>query len=203
MPLIEHIFTKWSKNADVFVRVDPGDAMILTGQAIKSAVRDGDITIQPFSEDLLNPNSYNYRIGDIILEFDNAVIDPKKRQEPKKIHIPVTGFVLQPNRLYLAATYERIGSSVYVPSLIGRSSLARLGLFLQITANLGHLGAEHCWTLELTCVQPLKIYPHMRIGQVSFWRPEGAGLPEVNYAAITESYNMFSVPHASNPYKFE
>ena len=58
-------------------------------------------------------------------------------------------------------------------SLIGRSSVGRLGLFLQITADLGHLGKAHCWTLELKVVQSLIVYPHMKIGQVSFWQVTG------------------------------
>ena len=61
----------------------------------------------------------------------------------------------------------------FVPSLIGKSSLGRLGLFLQITADLGNLGAIHKWTLELKAVQPVKIYPLMRIGQVTFWDTQG------------------------------
>lgn len=31
------------------------------------------------------------------------------------------------------------------------------------------VGCNHCWTLELRVVQPLKIYPMMKIGQVTFW----------------------------------
>ncbi|OJH35768.1 dCTP deaminase domain-containing protein [Cystobacter ferrugineus] len=52
---------------------------------------------------------------------------------------PPEGFLLQPGRVYLGSTQEVIGTDTYVPSLIGRSSLGRLGLFLQITADLGHL----------------------------------------------------------------
>lgn len=53
-------------------------------------------------------------------------------------------------------------------SLIGRSSTGRLGLFLQVSADLGHTGAEHKWTLELVAAKPIKIYPNMIIGQISF-----------------------------------
>jgi hypothetical protein len=44
---------------------------------------------------------------------------------------------------------EELGSRKYAMSLIGRSSIGRLGLFLQVSANLGHTGSSHCWTLEL------------------------------------------------------
>jgi dCTP deaminase len=145
--------------------------MILTGDEIASAVQGGSITLEPFSEELLNPNSYNYRLGEQLLVVDDDVIDLHSKSQTSEIIIPSEGYTLEPGRLYLGHTSETIGSDQYVPSLIGRSSLGRLGLFLQITADLGHLGTCHKWTLELTVVQPLTVYPGMRIGQVSFWKP--------------------------------
>ena len=58
-------------------------------------------------------------------------------------------------------------------TLLGRSSIGRLGLFLNITADLGHVGSATRWTLELSVVQPLRIYAGMRLGQVAFWKPSG------------------------------
>ena len=42
--------------------------MILTGQQIIEEVKKGTITIIPFIESNINPNSYNYRIGNYIKE---------------------------------------------------------------------------------------------------------------------------------------
>ena len=53
--------------------------------------------------------------------------------------------------------------------LLGRSSIGRLGIFLNVTADLGHIGSCSHWTLEITVVQPVRIYPGTKIGQVSFW----------------------------------
>lgn len=118
----------------------------------------------------MNPNSYNFRLFDTLL----IAIDNKHGgQNLEKITLSAAGFVLQPNKLYLAATHETIGSTKYVTTLLGRSSIGRLGLFLNITADLGHVGAVSQWTLELTVVQPLRIYPSMRIGQVAFWKQMG------------------------------
>ena len=146
--------------------------MILTKHEIIKQYKKHKIQIEPFDERLLNPNSYNYRLNDEILEFEN-LIDAKEKCKVRKIKITSDGFILKPNKLYLASTYEKIGSDKYVTQLIGRSSLGRLGLFLQITAPLGHIGTYHNWTLELTVVQPLKIYPFMKIGQVTFWKTKG------------------------------
>lgn len=177
--------------------------MILTGTEIKKRVDSGEITLDPFVDDLMNPNSYNYRLGDIILEIIDDVVDTKIPYTTKEIRIPEEGYVLQPGRTYLGVTCEKIGSTKFVPSLIGRSSLGRLGLFLQITADLGHLGTSHHWTLELKCVQPLRVYPKMRIGQVSFWQPEGLELLEIDYLQKQGNYAEYSTPQPSIISKFK
>jgi len=176
--------------------------MILTGSEIKRQVKNGDIILEPFIPDLVNPNSYNYRLGDTLLEITDRIIDTKIPSRVNKITIPPTGFTLMPNKIYLGVTLEKIGSSKFVPSLIGRSSLGRLGLFLQITADLGHLGTCHHWTLELTCVQPLIVYPNMRIGQVSFWKPDGLKLLKNDYQKTTYNYSKYSSPQPSISNKF-
>jgi len=141
--------------------------MILTGHAIRTAVRSQRITIEPFDSRQLNPNSYNYRLGSRLLDCGpngNRAID-----------LPKSGFVLRPGRVYLGTTLEVIGSRDFVTLLLGRSSMGRLGLFLNITADLGHRGAESNWTLEITPVHPLRVYAGMLIGQVSFWSTKVRG----------------------------
>ena len=136
--------------------------MILTGAAIHAAVRRGEITVAPFNQQNLNPNSYNYHLGESLLVHG--------RKGWHRSRIDDAGLILKPGQVYLASTLERIGSDRFVTLLLGRSSLGRLGLFLNITADLGHIGSCSHWTLELTVVQPLRIYPRMTVGQVSFWR---------------------------------
>ncbi|MFS8098838.1 dCTP deaminase [Lentzea alba] len=148
--------------------------MILTGKAIAEAVEAGEITISPFDPARLNPNSYNYSLGAEIRFTPRETLDAKTNAPWPETTIPEEGFLLLPGRLYLATTAEVIGSTAFVTSLIGRSSLGRLGLFVQVTADLGHQGAVHRWTLELAVVQPLRVYAGMRLGQVSFWRSRGA-----------------------------
>ncbi len=161
--------------------------MILTGSKIVQKVNSGQITIIPFDVTMVNPNSYNYCLGDCIAEISDTEIDPKLEPKLKTIKIPSKGYLLRPNKLYLGHTHEAIGSSEYVVSLIGRSSVGRLGLYMQITADLGQLGKAHKWTLELKAVQPIRVYPRMRIGQVSFWKPKGT--VEELYLAGYSAYN--------------
>jgi len=144
--------------------------MILTGTKIKEEIKNGNICIKPFCLDQVNPNSYNYRLGSTIKVFDK--FDGSKAIF-KEVRIPKTGYILEPRKMYLATTKEVIGSLKYAMSLIGRSSMGRYGLFLQVSANLGHTASKHKWTLEIVAVLPIKIYPGMIIGQVSFWKNYG------------------------------
>jgi dCTP deaminase len=147
--------------------------MILTGDEIRVELQRGMITLDPFDPAQLNPNSYNYRLASELRICADPVLDPRQPGTWTTVQIPHEGVVLDPGRLYLGSTVERIGSSRYVASLIGRSSLGRLGMFLQTSADLGNLGATHCWTLEIKVVQRLRIYTDMLAGQVSFWKPTG------------------------------
>ena len=144
--------------------------MILTGREILKEVERGDIVIHPFNPKQVNPNSYNYCLSSTIKVFVEM-----RGTKPvfKEINIPDKGFVLETGQLYLAHTREVIGSKKYAMSLIGRSSIGRLGLFLQASANLGHTSSEHQWTLELVAAKKIRIYPGMIIGQVSFWENKG------------------------------
>jgi dCTP deaminase len=142
--------------------------MILTGRAILEARRNGSITIEPFDERNLNPNSYNFHLQDTIL------VKSARSGRWKRRRLTHRGVVLTPGTMYLGATMEVIGSVDHVMTLLGISSMGRLGVFLNITADLGHLGARSRWTLEIVVVQRVRIYPGMPIGQVAFWRVMGA-----------------------------
>ena len=170
--------------------------MILSGLKIKEEVLKKRIFIEPFNEELLNPNSYNYRLGNVLYELVDDVIVPFKKCKYKKIELGSYGYVLKPNKVYLGCTMEVIGSDNYVTQLIGRSSVGRLGLFLQVTAPLGHVGCKLNWTLELKVVQPLRVYPGMKIGQVTFWCMDGDD--EINYR--NGRYNM-NKPNISKFYE--
>ncbi|MCT9930947.1 dCTP deaminase [Planotetraspora sp. A-T 1434] len=147
--------------------------MILTGPEITAAAEDGRIGISPFSIDQVNPNSYNVRLGDTLLTYTSEVVDAYEPNPTEVIPLGDEGYVLQPNQLYLGHTEERVGSDVYVPLLFGRSSVGRLGLFVEITAPIGDIGFHGQWTLMLSPVRPLRVYPGMKIGQIMFFVSSG------------------------------
>lgn len=144
--------------------------MILTGPEIVAQLGKGRIRIDPFSPDQVNPNSYNFRLGDEIEVYESETLDARQANATKRIAIPDDGLLLTPDKIYLAPTAETIGSDHYAPIIHSRSSVARMGLFVHITADLIDIGTYDRWILQLHAVQPLRIYRGMPIGQVTFWR---------------------------------
>ena len=121
--------------------------MILSGKEIQKQVEMGTIKIDPFSQDLINPNSYNLRLHSDLLVYDNKILDMKEKNTASPLKIPDDGLLLEPNTLYLGRTIERTATDKYVPMLEGRSSVGRLGLFIHITAGFGDIGFDGFWTL--------------------------------------------------------
>lgn len=153
--------------------------MILSGQEIKKQLGT-KIIIEPFNEKQVNPNSYNLKLHNEFLMYDEKILDMKKENKTKRITIPEEGFVLEPNTLYLGRTIEYIKTDYYAPMLEGRSSIARLGIFVHICAGLGHVGSSGCWTLEIASVQPVRIYPGVELCQLFFLTVEGSYQPYEN-----------------------
>lgn len=147
--------------------------MILTGQEIEREVGRGFITITPFSPKFCNPNSYNFHLGKVIKTYRDKILDPRKANKVEEVEIPKEGLLLSSEKIYLGHISERIGSNYFVPIMKGISSIGRLGLFINITADLIDQGAIGNWTLQLHAVQPVRIFPGMPIGQMTFWVVDG------------------------------
>lgn len=141
--------------------------MILSGKEIENRLQK-DIFIEPYDQGRLNPNSYNLSLHNELLVYDEDVLDMKTPNKTKQITIPDDGLELKPNKLYLGRTVEYTQTKSLVPMLEGRSSIGRLGLFIHVTAGFGDVGFSGYWTLEIFCIQPIKIYPNVEICQIYF-----------------------------------
>jgi dCTP deaminase len=141
--------------------------MILSGEMIRQKL-GSDIRIDPFEPRNLNPNSYNLTLHDEILTYEEVVLDMRKSNRVRRITIPSSGLVLNPNQLYLGRTIERTETHNLVPMIEGRSSIGRLGLFVHVTAGFGDVGFCGFWTLEMFAVQPVRIYPGVAICQIFY-----------------------------------
>lgn len=147
--------------------------MILTGDEIRKRVSMGDIVIDPYLPDNINPNSYNFRLHHELLVYRDEVIDPTRPPATETIGIPSEGLVLDPLKLYLASTVERMGSEHFVPTYAARSSVARLGMFINLSAPLGDIGFIGRWTIQLYCLHHVRVFAGMNIGQMMFWHVRG------------------------------
>lgn len=146
----------------------------------------GDIKIDPFQEQNIQPNSYDVRLGNEFVSFSpsDKAIDPKDAsslgQYEKKILAMGEPLVLNPHEFILGTTLE----SVKLPSNIcaeitGRSSYGRLGIELHQTAGWIDSGFEGQITLELmnnnAC--PVILYVGSRIGQLVFHKTQSCLIP--------------------------
>jgi dCTP deaminase len=141
--------------------------MILSGEEILTRLGT-DIVLDPFDPEQLNPNSYDLLLHDELLVYEEVVLDVKQPNRFRRIQIPQEGLILSPSQLYLGRTVERTETHRLVPMLEGRSSLARLGLFVHVSSGLGDVGFCGYWTLEMFAVQPVRIYPGIKICQVFY-----------------------------------
>lgn len=146
--------------------------MILSGNEIRRQL-GSNIKIDPFDERQLNPNSYNVRLHNEVLVYDEVELDMRRPPRYSRHVIPPDGLVLTPNRLYLGRTVERTETRGFVPMLEGRSSIGRLGLFVHVTAGFGDVGFCGYWTLEMFAVYPIRIYAGVEIAQLFYHTVEG------------------------------
>lgn len=148
---------------------------MLTAHEILKQIKKGNIEIKPFDINCLNPNSYNVHLSNKLKAYDsNYTLDLKTQNNHfDEIVIPQDGIILQPGRLYIGATQEIISSDKFISAIDGRSSIGRLGMQIHLTAGFGDIGFNGTYTLEITVVQPVRIYPGFEIAQVYFQKPCG------------------------------
>ncbi len=151
--------------------------MILSDKSIKEKFNTGEISISPFSEDSLQPASYDLHLDNNIMYFNtdgNHIIDVKKPVDKLMIKKQIdesNGFVIEPRQLILANVLEITGvDAKHVGRLEGKSSLARIGLIIHATAGFLDPGNKLRLTLEMVNLSPLpiRIYSGMKIAQIAF-----------------------------------
>lgn len=154
--------------------------MILTDKTIIDEIAAKNIVIEPLIEANIGTNSVDLTLSKTLLMYTDHVLDVRKKNPYAEITIPEEGMILQPGILYLASTVEYTETLRHVPIIQGKSSLGRLGLFVHITAGFGDVNFRGHWTLELACIQPVKIYPGMKIAQICYH--DISEMPYTDYA---------------------
>jgi dCTP deaminase len=142
-------------------------------------MKSGQLQVEPFEPDLLQPSSIDVRLDRWFRVFNNHLythIDPAVRQDDLTSLVEVESeqaFVLHPGEFVLASTLELITLGDQLAGrLEGKSSLGRLGLLTHSTAGWIDPGFSGHVTLELSNVAnlPIMLWPGMKIGQLCIFR---------------------------------
>ena len=166
--------------------------MFLSDSQIALAQKDGDINLDPYTKDRIQPASYDLTLVPNFIYYgvprtghSSAVIDPRTKSDDltEKVdarELPGGYFLLHPGQFALASTVEHVSLSPRVLAMLnGKSSLGRLGLIVHATAGFVDPGWKGRLTLELSNVNqlPIKLWPGMAIAQLVFaW----LGIPAVH-----------------------
>jgi len=166
--------------------------MVLTGEAISKAVAGGEIEIAPFSPDNIGPGSYDLAISNEFRFFRKAhkileVGEHMDYQDETMLRVVSDDetFILMPGECAHAITAERISLPGNICGwLQGRSSFARMGLMVHITAAFVQPGVNNRQVLEMFNASPvpLALRPGTRICQIIFERCEGSTVYSGRYA---------------------
>jgi dCTP deaminase len=159
--------------------------MILTDKTIIDEIALKNIVIEPLIEANIGTNSVDLTLSNTLLMYTDHILDTRKKNAYAPFIIPEEGIILRPNILYLASTVEYTETLRHVPIIQGKSSLGRLGLFVHVTAGFGDVNFKGHWTLELVAVQPIKIYPGMKIAQICYH--DISEMPYTDYASKADA----------------
>jgi dCTP deaminase len=147
--------------------------MILTGTAIVREAKRKRINIDPFDAARATTNSYDLTLGSDFIRYTESVIDPRKPNAYEHFNVGTEGLQMAAGDFLLGHSTEIIGSDHYVPIIHAKSGIARLGLFVHITADIIDIGSHGHVSFQLHSTLPIRLYPGMTIAQVSFWKPKG------------------------------
>jgi dCTP deaminase len=184
--------------------------VVLSDRDLLAAIATGQLGLDPFDKQLLQPASIDVRLDHRFRVFNNhryQAIDPKLPMEDltELVEVEVdTPFILHPREFVLAATAERVtlGDGV-VARLEGKSSLGRLGLVIHSTAGFIDPGFDGHVTLELSnlATLPIKLYPGMPIGQLSVFALKSGAEHPYGQGATGSKYQGQVGPTPSSYYK--
>src|SRR3954468_5317282 len=182
---------------------------VLSDGTIRRLVASGQIKIEPWDAELVQPASVDLRLGDSFRVFHNhraSAIDLRDPPQHLTEEVTISGdqpFVIHPGEFALGRTLEWVElPDDIVARIEGKSSLGRLGLIVHATAGFCDPGWRGTLTLELNNLTrvPIKLYPGLLIAQLSFMgldRPaeKPYGSPELGshyqgQVAATESRYM-------------
>lgn len=170
--------------------------LMLTDTDIAARVRSGDIGLDPFNPDLLQPASYDLTLANGFLVARRGVGSVDLSDIPENLTEPVhlddgQPFVLHPGEFALASTAETVSLPCdLIARVDGKSSLGRTGLLVHLTAGFIDPGFVGAVTLELFNAAPWQMIlrPGMRIAQIGFTMASGKVLRPYGHPELGSKY---------------
>ncbi|HMO01822.1 MAG TPA: dCTP deaminase [Oligoflexia bacterium] len=151
--------------------------MMFSNEDIKNAIKTGELSIEPYTENLLKGSGLSLHLGETLLKpLAEGIVDVKNNLLPEYQEIKITmdkPYSLIPGDFVLGHTYQKVTVGAKLGFLIeGRSTLARVGLTIVQTAmmvNPGH--KQRSITLEFANHGPntILLYPKMRIARAAIF----------------------------------
>jgi dCTP deaminase len=151
--------------------------MILSDKTIKKKIAEGEIIIEPtIDEKDIRPVGIRLHLGeDLLIPKSDQIVDLSQNQnaEYSSLKMDKSGYVLEPNGFVLGTTVELIKvPRDIVCFLDGRSTFARLGLTIHITAMVadGNFEEPGSVVLEIKNLSPMSLIlkPNLSIGMLLF-----------------------------------
>lgn len=161
------------------------DRDIIDHVRVYAELGSGQLNISPFDLKQLQPASYDLRLSPFV-RFMNGnrqggIVDPFDKDtypEYDEVNLydddPAASWLL-PGAFALGASYEHVALGKGIAARVeGKSSLARLGLLIHLTAGFIDPGFVGNITLEILNVStnPIKLHSYMPIAQIAFHKLE-------------------------------
>jgi dCTP deaminase len=154
--------------------------MILSDSEILKEIKSGNIVVTPFDREMVGPNTIDFTLNPTIkinsTRIPGSILDCKLENNHafSEFNISDEGYIMEPGRFYIAHCNEHIQVPNHLCANIeGKSSLARLGLTVHVTAGFVDSGFSGNLVLEMSVLLPLRIYPNMPIAQIKFQEVKG------------------------------
>jgi len=183
---------------------------VLSDRDIRAALAAGRLRLTPLDINDIQPASVDIHLDRRFRVFRNSrytYIDVRNPQPDLTELLAVSDdepFVLHPGEFVLGQTVEWVELPDDLIALLeGRSSMGRLGLLIHSTAGYVDPGWRGNLTLELSNVAnlPIALYPHMRIGQLSFHTMSSPVDRPYGSAGLGSKYQGQTEPTASALYR--
>ncbi len=147
--------------------------MILSDRSIKELIEKGELIVEPLSSSQVQCSSLDLRLGREFARYTGSETIDVKRGIGSVERLVASDYIeIEPKEFLLATTMEYIKLPSHITAFVeGRSSLGRLGLFIE-NAGWVDAGFEGQITLELYNANnvPIRLYTGMRICQLVFAR---------------------------------